>query len=570
MHAENSAVRAPPYHGADPFQTLPVLPGAPKCSGKLTLIKENYGQIFEFIGNLVIMASERKKGPKWHIIYYALAAFDILAVSSSLYLSHEIMGIYRGSVKENHVWAERVSALTKLGGMAQETNAPGNDVFDTKAVEKERNARNKGLISFHELLMKIRADIENKITGGDQRKLIEKANIIGDAMDQMVLEADQIFSFFESGEAGLAGTRMASMDRKYADLTNNIAAASQIVQSIQERNFNQQLTEAADLRRFEYLIGGCIVLMVGCITVYGHKIAVVMRKSHEELEAQGEELRQHRDQLEELIQQRTSELNQQTEKLVEALEREKENSRMQRQFVTMVSHEFRTPLTIIDGSAQRVMRRGDRITPEDLTERMGKIRSAVVRMNDLIASTLDSARIGEGNATLDLHSCRIKEIVHEVCERQQDISPNHNIQLDLNGLPDEIIADPKQLDHVFTNLMSNAVKYSPDSPLIRVGGGLTGTDAFIAVADNGVGIPDEDLPKMFTRFFRARTSSGISGTGIGLNLVKTLIDMHQGRIELKSEVGKGTVFTVFLPVGGPTVSETAAPADEIEAIAQVA
>jgi len=224
------------------------------------------------------MSIEPKKRPKWHIIYYALAAFDLLAVSSSLYLSHEIMGIYRGSVAENHVWVERVSALTKLGRLAQETNAPGNDVFDSKAVDRETAARDKALIGFRTMLQDVRADFHQKISGDDQRRLVEKARIIGEAMDQMVLEADQIFAYFNSGEAALAGTRMASMDRKYADLTNQIAAASQIVQGIQERNFYQQLSEAGDLRQFEYLIGGFIVLMVGCVTVYGHNIASYARK----------------------------------------------------------------------------------------------------------------------------------------------------------------------------------------------------------------------------------------------------------------------------------------------------
>ena len=229
------------------------------------------------------MPSEQVKRPKWHIIYYALAAFDLLAVSSSLYLSHEIMGIYRGSVEENQVWADRVSALTKLGRLAQETNAPGNDVFDTKAVEQETGARNTALVKFRVMLRDVRDDFQQKIAGEDRRQLIEKSNNITEAMDQMVLEADQIFAYFKSGKAVLAGTRMASMDRKYADLTNNIAAASQIVQSIQKRNFNLQLTEASELRGFEYLIGGFIVLMVFCVTVYGHKIAMVMRKNEDDL-----------------------------------------------------------------------------------------------------------------------------------------------------------------------------------------------------------------------------------------------------------------------------------------------
>ena len=246
----------------------------------------------------------------------------------------------------------------------------------------------------------------------------------------------------------------------------------------------------------------------------------------------------------------------QSDELEKALASEKEHNEMQRQFVSMVSHEFRTPLTIIDGSAQRILRRIDRVTPEDLTQRIGKIRRAVARMQDLIESTLNSARISAGKTELDLQPCRIKDLVTEVCERQQEISANHTIQTELEALPDEIIADPKQLDHIFTNLLSNAVKYSPDAPLVRVFGRVDGADAVIAVADSGVGIPEDELPNMFSRFFRASTSSGVAGTGIGLNLVKTLVDMHGGRVELDSQVGKGTTMAIFLPIDGPPGTDT--------------
>ena len=101
---------------------------------------------------------------------------------------------------------------------------------------------------------------------------------------------------------------------------------------------------------------------------------------------------------------------------------------------------------------------------------------------------------------------------------------------------------------MFTNLLSNAVKYAPNDPRIQVKGWTDGTFAAVSVRDHGVGVPADDLPRMFERFFRAATSAGIGGTGIGLNLVKRLVEMHTGTIEVKSVEGQGSVFTVHLPI----------------------
>ncbi len=118
----------------------------------------------------------------------------------------------------------------------------------------------------------------------------------------------------------------------------------------------------------------------------------------------------------------------------------------------------------------------------------------------------------------------------------------------MDRLPEEIHADAELLDQVFTNLLSNAVKYAPNDPRIEVKGWTDGTFAALSVRDHGVGIAADDFPRMFERFFRAATSAGISGTGIGLNLVKRLMEMHTGTIQVDSVAGQGSVFTVRLPI----------------------
>jgi len=107
------------------------------------------------------------------------------------------------------------------------------------------------------------------------------------------------------------------------------------------------------------------------------------------------------------------------------------------------------------------------------------------------------------------------------------------------------------VEQVFTNLLSNAVKYATNAPKIDVKAYVDGANVVATVRDHGVGIDEDDLGKMFQRYFRAKTSTGIAGTGIGLNLVKTLVELHNGTVTVESSRGEGSIFTVCLPISGP-------------------
>lgn len=257
------------------------------------------------------------------------------------------------------------------------------------------------------------------------------------------------------------------------------------------------------------------------------------------------------DQLQESVQRATAELRAKTEKLAQALAKEKELNELQRQFVSMASHEFRTPLAIIDSTAQRLKSRAEKLTPAETVRRVDGIRQAVQRMTRLMESTLTAARMEKGKVAVEIAACDLRKVVAEVCQRQQDIADDHLIACDLAELPETIQADSDALEQVLTNLVSNAVKYSPNAPHIEVKGSRDGDDAVISVRDHGLGIDAEDLPRMFERFFRAKTSTGIAGTGIGLNLVKALVEMHGGTVGVESEVDKGSRFTIRLPISGP-------------------
>ena len=232
------------------------------------------------------------------------------------------------------------------------------------------------------------------------------------------------------------------------------------------------------------------------------------------------------------------------QKMASALEEERRTNQIQREFVSMVSHEFRTPLAIIDGTAQRLIRRKNKLTSEEVEERAGRIRNAVTRMTDLIADTLCATQLDAGNIEFSPTVCQLADLIGTVCQTQREMNPSHRITFDPGLVPESMIADPRLLEQIFVNLVSNAIKYSPDGSRVEVCGGCEGQFVTVTVRDNGIGIPSKDMPRLFERYFRASNTTGIPGTGIGLHLVKWLVEMHGGTVTVQSADGQGTTITV--------------------------
>ncbi|TCV72200.1 phospho-acceptor domain-containing protein [Neorhizobium sp. R1-B] len=273
--------------------------------------------------------------------------------------------------------------------------------------------------------------------------------------------------------------------------------------------------------------------------------------THEDVTAAvavSEELIRQRDMLEAAVQARTAEIERQARELERMLAQERQINELQRQFVAMASHEFRTPLTIIDGAAQRLFRRRGQLDSEFVTDKIDRIRGAVSRIVELMESILAVGRLDHGSVEMSHEPLSLRELIRTCCDRQQSIAADHRIHTDLGRLPDQIEGDRRALEQVFTNLLSNAVKYAPSAPDVHVAGWKDAAGIKIAVRDGGLGIDAEDLPRMFQKYFRARTSSGIAGTGIGLNLIKQIIELHGGTVEVASKKGHGSTFTITLPL----------------------
>jgi two-component system, OmpR family, sensor kinase len=261
-------------------------------------------------------------------------------------------------------------------------------------------------------------------------------------------------------------------------------------------------------------------------------------------------------------------LAQQASMLEEKLAAERHLTQLQRNFVSMASHEFRTPLTIIDGHAQRLNKLSDRIGVDEIVTRAGKMRAAVLRMTHLIDNLLTSTRLLESGAGLYFHPQEVdlRELVHDVCQLHRESSPGSTIVENSGDRSLRMVGDPKLLSQVFDNLLSNAIKYSPGGGAVRIAlRSEAGGGSAVAVEDRGIGIPAADVDRLFERYFRGSNVSGIVGTGVGLNLVKMVVDLHGGSVTVESREGKGSCFTVRLPVKPPLQPDRTPPSVEMVA-----
>jgi PAS domain S-box-containing protein len=244
--------------------------------------------------------------------------------------------------------------------------------------------------------------------------------------------------------------------------------------------------------------------------------------------------------------------------LESALERERETTNAYRSFVSMVSHQFRTPLAILDSSAQRIIRRGSALTQDELVTRIQKIRNAGTRLTRLVDSVLNAAKLDAGTIELNPAPYNLVDLVTDICERQREVSSQAEIRFDVPDAPVRVYCDGMLIEQVVVNLLSNAIKYSGAAPVVEIKIWMDGSRAYCSVRDWGIGIPAEELPRIFDRFYRASTASGIAGTGIGLNFAQRIMHLHGGEIQVESYEAAGSLFTFDLPIANADQAQQAA------------
>jgi signal transduction histidine kinase len=249
--------------------------------------------------------------------------------------------------------------------------------------------------------------------------------------------------------------------------------------------------------------------------------------------------------LEQKVQQRTHELAEANAQLTRL-------NKAKSDFVSAVSHELRTPLAAIKGYASLLATGQFGPLAKPQSERLGKIEKHSDLLTKLINNLLDIARIESGRVAMDRKPIPLEELmgtVHEMVRPQLE-QKRIRYDVDRDGVT-QLTGDAQHLQRVFMNLLSNAIKYTPEGGSIRVGFQREEDKVLASVTDSGCGIAAEDLPKLFQEFYRSSDpiNQEVRGTGLGLALVKRIVEAHHGTISVTSEKGKGSTFTLSLPEG---------------------
>jgi PAS domain S-box-containing protein len=260
--------------------------------------------------------------------------------------------------------------------------------------------------------------------------------------------------------------------------------------------------------------------------------------------------------LEKEVEQRTTilseaiaELEKIKEELNIALAKEKELNDLKSRFVSMVSHEFRTPLATILSSLSLVRKYKETNDNEKQEKHMERIKTSVNNLTDILNDVLSLSKLEEGKVTVAPEDIDISEFVNEVLQDVQVIAKSGQ-QLNYKHIQGELLTslDKKILRHILFNLVTNAIKFSPENKPVTIQTSIINNKFILSVEDQGIGISEEDQKHLFESFFRGENAINIQGTGLGLNIVSRYVDLLEGTIQLNSKLDEGTKFTIYIPL----------------------
>ncbi|MBD2439982.1 sensor histidine kinase [Nostoc sp. FACHB-110] len=525
----------------------------------------------------------------WQFVYYALAVFNLLTISTSLYLNHKVMNIYINSVEVNNQWSKRLQSYSDINQLLIAINSPGNDVFESHNITNERIKLKNSQDAFQNLIKIIRNELKTNVSPTQAKLLLTELDILEVETHKMVAESELIFLYFSQNKPDIAGKHMARMDQSYHQANHILVRFRYNLTQIQQQLLEQQKGYANTFWLYEFAIATAMIIIVSCVTLYGHGLATKLKLEAQAKENSIADLQTAQLLLKEQKKQLTLTLENLKKTQSQLVQSEKMSSLGQ--LVSGIAHEVNNPVNFIhanlnyiqDYSADllsliqlyqknypqpvaEIKNKENAIDLEflqtDILKIVNSMKSGTERISQIVLSLRNFSRMDEAEyKRVNIHEgidntlLILQHRLKATCSR-----PEILVSKDYSQLP-PVECYAGQMNQVFINILTNAIDALEESnknrtyqEILNNPNKIAISTSFvnsewitIAIADNGSGIPEPIQPRIFDPFFTTKPVG--QGTGMGMSISYQIItEQHSGKLEFSSIPNQGTKFVIQIPI----------------------
>jgi len=466
--------------------------------------------------------------PRWHLIYYVLAFFDICALCVSLYVNHRIMRIYVDSVAADRLWVDIGFDGSQLGELAASIDAPGNEVFQSRDVAGETAKLDSAYREFKARMASMIANLTSLPTTDRTEAMLEDLKTVRSSTELMVRDAKLTLRFYEAGEVDRATQHMASMDRRYSTVNSTLVRLRSRISEVQDNQFESQTAAAAALQKSEYLIAGLITLMILGATIYGRVIATQVAISTRLKE-------QYQNELERRVEERTAELRSANDARADLL----------KMLITAQEDERRRiARDLHDGIGQSLTYLVVALRRLESLESLPSVLEKLGQLNALTSQTLDEVRrMARGLRPSVLDDLGLLPALERLVE-ESVVPGKMRIELQNALAAEQRLPEAQETAayRIIQESLTNIAKHSGATE-VRIGLRREADRLRVEIRDNGRGFVGDD--------------SDAGRRTVGLSSIRERAAILGGRATITSRPDEGTLVQVELPI--PPTAIDAAP-----------